>query len=69
MPAINYEKEWHKIATRLEWNLLRLQSMLARATQEDERAPIMARIASVSAQIEHAHSMANTYAAKRIKSA
>jgi hypothetical protein len=68
MASINYEKEWVRIATRLEWTLARLQRQLARAQLDDERAPILAKMGSVQIQIDHARDVAGTYAAKRQKS-
>ena len=65
MATINYEKEWTRIATRLEWTLTRIEKMLAEAKFEDERTPLRVQMATVMTQLEHARSVAQDYATKR----
>lgn len=65
MATINYAKEWTRIANRLESMMIRMQKQLESAQQDDERAPILAKMAKVHVQIEHARAQVSRLTAKR----
>ena len=65
MATINYAKEWARMATRLEWMMIRMQKQLESAQQDDERAPILAKMATVQVQIDHARAQANRFTPER----
>jgi hypothetical protein len=65
MPTINYAKEWHRIAVRLEWSAIRLRKQLEAAETEEERAVLTAKLQRVQEQIEQAHTEAARFTVKR----
>ena len=68
MATINYTKEWLRIANRLEWMMIRMQKQLESAQQDDERAPILAKMATVQVQIDHARAQVSRLTAQRCAS-
>ena len=58
MGTINYAREWQRIATRLEWSVIRLTKQLEAAETDEERAPIIAKLEKIRVQIEQAHTEA-----------
>ncbi|HEY3291183.1 MAG TPA: hypothetical protein VGK87_13730 [Anaerolineae bacterium] len=68
MASINYEKEWLRIATRLEWTLAQLTHELEIAQTDDERQSLQASIKSVKDQIDRAQTEADRFTTKRKQS-
>lgn len=68
MATINYEKEWLRIAQRLDWAVVRLKLQLDAAQSDDERSAIRARLNSVYEQIDRARREADRFTARRVQS-
>ncbi|MCL4505402.1 MAG: hypothetical protein M1434_12840 [Chloroflexi bacterium] len=67
MATINYEKEWLRIAQRLDWACVRLRLQLDAAQTDDERSALRARLNSVYEQIDRARREADRFSAKRMQ--
>lgn len=68
MASINYEKEWMRIVTRLEWTLVQLKRELEVAQTDEERHALQATINSVRDQIDRAQTEADRFTTKRKQS-
>lgn len=67
MGIINYEKEWLRIAQRLEWSVVRLKLQLDAAQTDDERTAIRAKLNAVYEQIDRARREADRFTSRRLK--